>query len=499
MRSIFISLLTRLRGYTMKQIILLGIIFLLSTTTIYGEDPPGIDWEVVFPGAYSASSVVQVNDGGYLLAGNTFDGSDNNLWFAKTDSEGALEWDRIFGGEDYDTANNMIQSSDSSYVGVGYSYSFGPNECVYLIKLAQNGYDLWETTLANGRAYNIIQTDDGGYCMVGNDTSTRAQLIKTDQDGNAQWIKNIGWGDIGYDLIETADGSIVITGFTDSFSHGGDDVWLAKTDSEGDLLWQRTYGWENNDYGYALIQTYDGGFAITGTTPSGSYTDLLLIKVDAAGNELWTQTLGGPWTDGGKDLVESPLDSGLVIVGTTNSFGDGSWELYQVKTDSVGNEVWSTNFGEMWGDHGYSIVNAEDGKWTMAGDKSNGTDRQAWLIQSRLGACLEILIEEYQTSVPKRGTLDFQITYTNNSEEGVVTEVSFEAYLPGHPDPAWGVHDDSFLIDPGDAIKVYSLTIPTNAPILPGYTFRAFIHDGDTVLWEGSFNFEVKRPMTGMP
>jgi hypothetical protein len=176
-------------------------------------------------------------------------------------------------------------------------------------------------------------------------------LIKTDSVGNTLWTRTYGGfvGDEGWSVQQTSDGGYIITGYTASFGAGMLDVWLIKTNAFGDTLWTETYGDTLGDGGSSVQQTTDEGYIITGSTNSfgaGSH-DVYLIKTDSLGDTLWTRTYGGIFTDWGQS-VQQTLDGGFIIAGGTYSFGSGNTDVYLIKTDGngqvVGVEEESLNF-----------------------------------------------------------------------------------------------------------------------------------------------------------
>ena len=102
--------------------------------------------------------------------------------------------------------------------------------------------------------------------------------------------------------------------------------------------WETTFGGASADIGQSVQQTTDGGYIITGLTHSygngNGSSDVYLLKTDAYGVEQWSQTFGGTDDDEGKS-VQQTTDGGYIITGTT-----GGWEfsdIYLIKTDGNGN------------------------------------------------------------------------------------------------------------------------------------------------------------------
>ncbi len=226
--------------------------------------------------------------------------------------------------------------------------------------------------------YSIQQTTDGGYFIVGTTLSfgagnEDAYVIKTDSLGDTLWTKT--YGGINHDRAtsgqQTTDGGYIIAGYTKSFGAGQNDVYLIKTNPLGDTLWTKTYGGANFDMANSVQQTADGGYIITGSTKSfgaGGY-DIYLIKTNSMGDTLWTKTYGGNTDDYGRH-VQQTTDGGYIIVGETynSSF---LMEVYLIKTDSSGSILWKKNYGGGQDESGFAVQQTSDGGYIVVGNTTS--------------------------------------------------------------------------------------------------------------------------------
>ena len=229
-----------------------------------------------------------------------------------------------------------------------------------------------------GRA--VRQTLDGGYIIAGTTTSFGAgqediYVIKTDAFGNAEWTKTYGgWTkDVGNDIQLTADGGYVIAGTTHSFGEVLGDAYLLKINENGNQHWGTIFGGPNSEEGVAVQESSDLGYLLTGSTKSFSSGDwdVFLVKIDVLGQRLWYNTFGGEEDDWGQAVqrvfTDGILEVGSIIVGTTNSFGAGSDDIYLMNVANDGEAMWSNAYESGGKDTGNSVFQAPDGTFMILG------------------------------------------------------------------------------------------------------------------------------------
>ena len=134
--------------------------------------------------------------------------------------------------------------------------------------------------------------------------------------------------------------------------------------------WNRTYEAASDDYAYGMIQTFDGGYAITGYTGGTVYANVFLEKIDRMGNLEWKKTYGGSGADFGQGIVQTS-DGGYVIAGYSDSYSLGDEDILLLKVDSSGNQLWLKTYGEGSVDQGFALIKTSDGGFAVTGNNYN--------------------------------------------------------------------------------------------------------------------------------
>ncbi len=229
---------------------------------------------------------------------------------------------------------------------------------------------------------DVLPTSDGGYIIVAttennivNDTDVR--IMKTDSVGNTLWIKTYGGSKPEYPncILKSNDGNYFIVGFSQSYGGGDQDIYLIKINPSGDLIWSKTYGGPGNEDGQEILATDDGNYVINSTSNSLNLanTDMELIKIDTAGVMIWTKNYGYPTTYESCRSVRKCLDGGFILAGKTAPGINSVSKMYLVKTNSLGDTVWTKTYGGPDSYEGKFILANTDGSYTIGMDDSSGT------------------------------------------------------------------------------------------------------------------------------
>ena len=335
--------------------------------------------------AEHAYSVVQTTDGGYAICGstNSFGAGNNDVFLVRTDPLGNELWQKTFGSNEDETALTITKTPDNGFLLAGWNgIAVNNSTDILLIRTDSSGNKLWEQHYGgNGRetAYAVTATDDGHFILAGDTTSIGnggddCYLLKVDGNGNLVWDSTQGTSgtELAYDLIQTEQGNLLTTGYTQSSQSKSWDILLTEFSSDGNLMWEKTFGDNGYDWGAGLTLTPTGDILLLATVDkwkdqiAGSDLDLGLLKLSPQGEVLWQYTYGGTARDWGKAISLSPSGETL-LAGYTESYGAGNWDVYLVAVDDNGTELWSRTFGGLQSDYASAMIATSDGGCALAG------------------------------------------------------------------------------------------------------------------------------------
>jgi hypothetical protein len=326
-----------------------------------------IQWQKSLGGSGNdfASAIQQTSDGGFFLMGNTqsTDGDvtsnhgGNDYWAVKLSSLGIIEWQKTYGGTNYDFASSFDQTNDGGYLLFGSTGSIDGDVTGYhggldywIVKINSTGTIVWQKSLGGTSqedSYSIEKTTDGGCILSGRTQSNNGDvtgyhggldywIVKLSEQGILEWQKCLGGSndDYGCAVAQTVDGGYITTGYsssidgniTDGQIEGG--AWIVKMSVDGDIEWDETYGGNGTDFLYSIKQTSEGGYIVVGDTTSqdipeynDSY-DYWIVKISNIGVLEWQKALGGSNEDTAKDILQTS-DQDYIISGLSSSI-DGN-------------------------------------------------------------------------------------------------------------------------------------------------------------------------------
>jgi Zn-dependent metalloprotease/predicted secreted protein len=323
-----------------------------------------VEWEKTYGGPLEdkAYAIEKTIDGGYIVAGESRSfktgDSGSDIWILKLHSDGTVDWEKNYGGTGTEHVKSVIttvdaQGNPNGYLVIGSTYSFGAGATdIWLLKLRTDGTVEWERTYG-GSNYEFgrsgQQTPDKGYIVVGDTQSFGAGgrdvwVLKLTSDGAIEWQKTYGGTgtEMPFSIELATDSGFVVGSYTTSSGSGGYDMWIIKLDESGTVVWQKAYGGTGNDYLNSLAKTTDGGYIATGWSYSfgtlEESNDVWVIKINGSGMIGWQRRYHRE-SDWGY-VIRETLDGGYIVAGQTDWLvenGNGDvWIMKLVDDGSLG-------------------------------------------------------------------------------------------------------------------------------------------------------------------
>jgi len=417
---------------------------LLINTWMFAQTQE-IEWTKNYGGSgmeftYGSTLIQQTTDGGYIFAAGS-DSSDNDvtgnhgdtdIWVVKLNETGEIEWQRSYGGSDYEEPRSIQQTTDGGYVFAGMSYSsdgdVSQNQGIgdyWIVKLDETGTIEWEKSYG-GSAQDIAdvihQTTDGGYIVAGNSTSTDGDvagnetefltgnwIIKLDGAGEIEGQQFHARGDMLtnrlYDFILTSDGGYMAVGMVFYLDPNtwqpNIDFLMLKLNEVGEVEWEQTWGGLDYDSADAVQETTDGGYIISGYSSSANIfphhgeVDAVVLKLNSEGGIEWYKNYGGEFYETFNAIEQTP-DGGYMCFGWSDSTdGDvgenfGTGDYWVVRLDSEGEIIWEKSFGGSEHDASFGgFVPTSDGGYILIGETEsndghvpgNYGERDVWIVK----------------------------------------------------------------------------------------------------------------------
>lgn len=185
-------------------------------------------------------------------------------------------------------------------------------------------------------------------------------------------------------LVQLQDGSVILAGRASPGTSSNTDMVVIKIDKDGNKAWEKKFGGEETDEASDIIATSDGNFLVVGHSDSYSGSpgikDMFVVKIDASGNEIWNKTFGSNVTIDEANAAVEAHSGGYLLVG--NSFVNGSLEITAIKIDENGEKQWERYYGGSDSEEGTDVIKTEKGYVIVGNTESKGKGKwDIWLLQ----------------------------------------------------------------------------------------------------------------------
>ena len=233
-------------------------------------------------------------------------------------------------------------------------------------------------TSSADKGKDLKQTGDDGFIVVGSVTLNLIETIyclKVDKNGNTEWENTFGTG-VANSVQITSNGDFLVLGNDSKF------MQLLLIGSSGSLLWQSAYGDSLAvSQGLCVQHTSDGGYILLGTTTAASSSgnpagekDAYVVRTNSVGDTVWTEQYGGVEDDIGNYIVQK-YDGSFIFTGSTKSFPNATGtNVWVVEIDPNGGILGQLNVDESFVDRGKGIEKLSDGGFIITGVKASNAD-----------------------------------------------------------------------------------------------------------------------------
>jgi hypothetical protein len=368
---------SKLKHFMMLATVLLPVVVAVA-------QPPDTLWTRIYPGGSNPYGFEPTPDGGYIIAGIT--GWPYDGYLLKIDSVGEVEWERSYGTvEDvFEEFWDVKPVPEGGYIAVGYRYGWPAHfdPATYIVRTNEFGDTLWTREHNVDEHFDILRavvvTDNGEFICVGaagyigpNSDSGDVLIMRLDTNGDIIWQRRYG-----SDLPDEANCIIAFGG--ERYYIGG---WNGKSDEDpysrayvlaitggGDTLWARSY-W-NDQYAVALDIKMDNQYdlILSGSVRSERYgeADIFLLKLDTLGNELWQRRYGGEYTQNGWKVGVSP-NGGYVVFADQGPTETEVAHMFILRTNEDGDSLWTASYGDENSIWVFDGIIHEDGSYAICG------------------------------------------------------------------------------------------------------------------------------------
>jgi len=253
---------------------------------------------------------------------------------------------------------------------------------------------IWNRTYGEpgtyGAAHAIVADPGGtgGFFLAGETASPAggnadALVVRLTPDGGEEWNRTYGGeeADVAHSIIRTGGGNLLFAGnltFVTNGTEADTDAWLMEIDPSGEEVWNRTYGGaDDNVTAAAVIEAEDGGYVFVGSIAprEGNESSAWVVRVNETGDEVWNRTFGEVGENAANAVTRIP-GGDYVVVGSTGSSGAGMADVWVVRLDESGNEVWNRTFGSPDDDAGQAVINTSEGNLLVAGTFTERPDNK---------------------------------------------------------------------------------------------------------------------------